>query len=254
MTAPLHSAVYFGTVRHRRRGDVRHDFRVRACFVCLDLDEIDRAFAGRWWWSARRIAPMRFSRRDYLGPPDRPLADAVRDAVFARIGVRPDGAVRLLTTLRCFGFSFNPVSFYWCFDRAERLVAVLAEITNIPWRERHHYVVAATPERRTLHARFAKTFHVSPFQPMEQDYEWTVTPPGERLAVHMQNHQDGRAVFDATLAARRLPWTTGSLLRAAVRHPVMALAVALRIHFEALRLWWKGASFHVHPKKRPSRA
>lgn len=254
MNDVVHSAVYFGAVRHRRRDGVRHAFRVPACFLYLDVDEIERAFAGRWWWSTRRFAPMRFVRSDYFGSPDRPLGDAVRDAVAARIGVRPDGAVRVLTTLRTFGYSFNPVSFYWCFDREERVVAVLAEITNIPWRERHHYVVAAPRDRGALRARFAKAFHVSPFQPMEQDYAWAFSPPGERLAVHMQNAANGRTVFDATFVARRRPWSTGSLLRAAVRHPLAAIAIAARIHVEALRLWWKGAPFHVHPKKRPSRA
>lgn len=252
MSAVRHSALYFGTVRHRRRDAIGHRFRVRTCFVFLDLDEVERAFAGRWWWSARRPAPARFRRGDYFGAPGTPLAEAVRDAVAKRTGVRPDGAVRVLTTLRTFGYSFNPVSIYYCFDAGDRCVAALAEITNTPWRERHHYVLGAQPGRRALRARFPKQFHVSPFQPMAQDYEWVIAPPGDTLAVHMKNLERGRPVFDATLVACRRPWTTWNLLRAAVLHPCAAVAVVLRIYWQAARLWWKGAPFHAHPQRRPS--
>lgn len=252
MTDRLRSSLYFGAVRHRRHDAVGHGFHAPVYLAYIDLDEIDRVFAGRLWWSARRPAPMWFRRRDYFGPPDRPLADAVRDAVEVRIGSRPDGAVRVLTNLRTFGFSFNPVSIYYCFDRDERLVAALAEITNTPWRERHHYVLGARPGHRSLRARFAKAFHVSPFQPMEQEYDWAIAPPGETLAVRMRNLERGREVFGASLVARARPWNTANLLRAALRHPCMALTVLLRIHREAVALWWKGAPFHVHPRKRLS--
>jgi hypothetical protein len=253
--APEHSAVYVGKVRHRRFGAVPHEFSVRLFLCYVDLDEVEACFGRRLLWSARRFAPMWFRRRDYFGPPDVPLADAVRDAVAARTGLRPDGPVRLLTSVRTFGYVFNPVSIYYCFDAAERLVAVLAEITNTPWGERHHYVVAAPPGGRVplLRSRFAKEFHVSPFQPMEQVYSWALTAPGERLAVRMENFAADSRAFDATLAMRRRPWTTRNLLAAVARHPWMTAKVILTIHWQALRLWWKGAVFHVHPSKRGER-
>jgi DUF1365 family protein len=248
--APLHSGIYVGTVRHRRFDAVRHHFTTRLFFAYLDLDELDRVFAGRWWWSARRPAPMWFRRGDYFGPSDVPLADAVRDAVAREIGRRPTGAVRVLTNLRMFGYVFNPVSIYYCFDRDERLAAVLAEITNTPWGERHHYVVAADATRSTLRARFEKRFHVSPFQAMQQHYDWALSAPGERLAVHMQSRAEGDKVFDATLLLQRRPWTTRSLRAAAVRHPWMTAKVILTIHWHAFLLWCKRAPFHAHPSKR----
>lgn len=247
----MRSGLYFGRVRHRRCHGVQHDFEVRLFLAYIDLDEVDRAFAHRWWWSARRPAPMWFRRRDYFGPPEQPLADAVRDAVAARIGVRPSGPVRVLTNLRCLGYAFNPVTVYYCFDTEQRLVAVLAEITNTPWGERHHYVVAAgAAGQRTLRAHFGKQFHVSPFQPMEQDYVWAISAPGERLVVHMENRMHGRKVFDALLLGKRRPWTTGNLLLASCRHPWMAAKVTLMIYWHAFRLWCKRAPFHVHPDKR----
>lgn len=246
----VHSCLYVGEVRHRRFDAVKHAFSSRLYFVMLDLDELDAAFAGRWWWSAKRPAPMRWKRRDYFGDPTRPLADCVRDAVATATGNRPDGPVRVLTNLRSFGFVFNPVTFYWCHDRHGRLAAVLAEITNTPWGERWHYVVRADGGGRPLRASFAKQFHVSPFQPMEQTYDWALNVPGERLAVHMQNRQDATRVFDATLLLRRRPWNTRSLWAAVLRHPWMTAKVIVAIHWHAFRLWCKRAPFHVHPNKR----
>ncbi len=248
----LQTAIYVGAVRHRRFDATAHAFSVRLYFVYLDLAELDRAFAGRWLWSHRRLAPMRFRRRDYFGPPDVPLVDAVKDAVARRIGVRPDGAVRLLTNLRSWGYLFNPVSFYYCFDRSGRLAAVLAEITNTPWGERHHYVLPARPDG-VVEGSFDKAFHVSPFQPMEQRYRWRLTAPGDRLFVHMENQAADRTVFDASLTAARRPWTGRTLAGILLRHPWMTGKVVLSIYWQALRLWWKRATFHPHPAKGPDR-
>ena len=247
--AVRHTALYVGTVRHRRFDAVPHEFALRVWFAYLDLDELEQAFDRRWFWSARRIAPMRFRRRDYFGPPDQPLADAVRDAVQQQLSVRPTGPVRLLTNLRCFGYLFNPVSFYYCFDRDGALAAVLAEITNTPWGERHHYVVDARGGG-TTRAVFEKRFHVSPFQPMEQVYHWALSPPGERLVVHMENRRGEQCVFDATLTAERRPWTGRNLALQLLRRPLMTWRVIAGIYWHALVLWWKRAPFHAHPSKR----
>ena len=244
-----HSGVYFGAVRHRRFDRIGHRFAIRLALVYLDVDEIEPAFRGRWFWSDRRPAPMRFRRSAYFGPKEQPLGDAVRDAVAARIGVRPAGAVRMLTGLRCFGYAFNPVSFYYCFDADERLVAVLAEITNTPWNERHHYVIAADERGRLTH-RFDKQFHISPFQPMEHEYRWRFSAPGQRLAVHMENHDRGGKQFDVQLAMHKKPWRTSTLARAWLRHPWLSLRVIVGIYWHALRLWLRRAPFYVQPRRR----
>ncbi|HXQ21095.1 MAG TPA: DUF1365 domain-containing protein [Candidatus Acidoferrales bacterium] len=246
----MHSALYDGRVSHRRRGPTGNAFRYRMFMVWLDLAELPDVFQGRWLWSTSRPALARFRRADYLGPQDRPLDVAVRDLVAARTGRRPAGAIRMLTHLRYFGCCFNPVTFYYCFDSADHLETLVAEITNTPWGERFQYVlpVAEAAVERGQHVwRFGKRFHVSPFLPMEMDYEWRCTAPDQALGVHMRNSEDGRELFDVTLALRRRPLTPTNLATALLRFPLLTARIVAMIHWQALKLWLKGTPFYVHP-------
>ena len=242
MRASLEPAcVYAGWVRHRRRLPRAHAFRYPLFMVYLDLERLEPAFQGRWLWSASRPALARFAREDHLGDPAAPLADALRDLVQARTGRRPRGPVRLLTHLRYFGYVFNPVSFYYCFDEAgEKVETVVAEVNNTPWGERHCYVL---PYARAM--RSDKAMHVSPFMPMDLTYDWHFRAPGERLAVHMALRRDGEKLFDAALSLKREPLGNGIL----ARYPLMTAKVVAAIHWQALRLLLKRVPVHTHPAK-----
>ena len=265
----MHSCIYDGHVHHQRYGPVEHGFRYVLYLMYLDLDELDSVFRHRWLWSARRPAMARFRREDHLGDPAQPLDESVRQLVFAEAGFRPSGPIRLLTHLRYFGYVINPVSFYFCFDNADSQVeAVVAEVNNTPWGERHCYVIDAREAgctnglrdntesasnlcvgQRTIRAEHEKQLHVSPFLPMKMKYRWRISEPADQLNVHVTNYRDNGRQFDATLALRRSPVTTVQLARVLMRYPFMTSRVVAGIYWQAMRLWFKGVAFHTHPQR-----
>jgi DUF1365 family protein len=220
----------------------------------LDLGELPSLFDRFWLWSSRAPNLAWFRRADHLGDPQQPLADSVRDLVEQRTGRRPCGPVRLLTHLRYFGHGFNPVSFYYCFDPAgEQVEHIVAEVNNTPWGEQHCYLLNAGPlqrDRRVQRFELNKAFHVSPFMGMDMHYQWRFARPDERLFVHLENHQDGGKLFDATLFLERRTISSASLAGALLRHPFMTLNVVGAIYWQALRLWLKKIPFHPHPGKK----
>lgn len=248
----MNSGLYTGSVQHRRFRPAPHRFRFRLFMMYLDLDELPEALDGHWLWSARRAAAARFVRADYHGDPTVPLAAAVRRTVEERTGRRPEGPIRLLTHLRYYGYCFNPVSFYYCFDaQGGHVDAILAEITNTPWGERHSYVLPRTPRMDgVMRFRFAKDFHVSPFMPMDHRYDWRFSPPGRRLAVHMANYDAHGMIFDATMSLRRRELEGRTLARALLAYPWMTAGVITAIHWNALKLWLKGNPVYTHPERR----
>jgi hypothetical protein len=245
--AARESAVYAGTLSHARLGQRAHGFSYDVWLLYLDLAELPALLAGPGPLREGRFGLLSFRRGDYLGGAA-DLAAAARDRAEAILGIRPAGPVRLLTTVRSLGFAFNPVSFYYCFGEDGRtLQAVVAEVSNTPWNERHVY--AARAGAAGVEAELAKRFHVSPFFGMEQRYRWRLDVPGERLSVEMRNEEGGHEVFRARLALRRRPWSAATLWRAALGQPLMSWKVHAAIYWQALRLWLKGVPFHAHPGK-----
>jgi len=232
---------------------VGHEFSYRMFMLYLDLGELPQVFERRWLWSARRPALAQFRREDHFGDPAVPLADSVRDLVANETGRRPGGPIRLLTHLRYFGHVFNPVSFYYCFDKHDsRVETIVAEVTNTPWGERHCYVLPQSMNAgKNGHGRYfpEKVMHVSPFMEMDIDYDWRFNAPGDALTVHMENAREGKKIFDATLVLEREEINGMSLSRALAAYPLMAVKVVAAIHWQALKLWLKGAPVHDHPDK-----
>jgi uncharacterized protein len=246
----MNSRIYKGWVEHRRTAPRENRFRYRLFMLYLDLAELPTLFDGTPFWSARKPALAWFRRSDYLGPAHLPLAEAVRRLVAQNTGRRPEGPIRLLTHLRYFGYSMNPVSFYYCFDAAgDTLKTIVAEVTNTPWGERHHYVLSVdAAHQRLKRFEFDKDFHVSPFMPMDMRYHWSFNEPGGRLFVNMQNCRGGQRVFDATLALCSSPLNRGSLLRVLASFPFMTFKVLAGIYTQALRLYLKRTPIFAHPR------
>jgi DUF1365 family protein len=250
----LASGIYTGEVRHRRSLPVENSFRYSLYMMYLDLGELDHVFSGRWLWSTERFNLAWLRRRDHLGDPSLSLDEAVRRLVEERSGARPRGPIRVLTQLRYYGYCFNPVSFYYCFDEDDRHVdTLLAEVHNTPWNEEYCYVLDERSNEGTRgekRFRFPKEFHVSPFMDMNVSYDWHFTEPSESLEVRMIDYRNDEKLFEAHLQMKREETSGGNLARMLVTYPFMTGKIIGAIYWQALRLRLKGAPFYVHPKKR----
>ncbi|WP_232465285.1 DUF1365 domain-containing protein [Oleiphilus messinensis] len=285
----LSSAVYSGWVRHRRFVPVSHEFEYPIFMLYLNLDELTSVFNQKWFCSLEHFNLVSFRRRDYLaGSVDLPQspgaktdpASDLKQAVIHRVTeaaqaqglIPPDiHTVCLLTHVRYLNVIFNPVSFYYCFDVSGNLVAIVAEITNTPWGERHAYVLLVGQSSERMQYRLAgqakhrfsfdKNFHVSPFNPMNMRYFWTFASPQDTVLVHMDNcmHEavDGTVDqpvpaayplkhFDATLRLERKNFQQ-HFAKTLIRSPLMTVKVVSGIYWQALRLWLKRAPFYDHP-------
>ncbi|HEY6893422.1 MAG TPA: DUF1365 domain-containing protein [Rhodanobacteraceae bacterium] len=245
------SAIYEGDVVHRRHTPRAHAFRYRMAQLYVDLDEVDAILARRWLWSRERRNLAEFRRADFIEPHALSIADAVRARIAEATGEHATGPIRLLAHWRYGGYIFNPVAFYYVFaPDGETLTHVVAEITNTPWRERHAYVLAvdrAERAGRVWRWSFDKTFHVSPFLPLDCRYAWTFGAPGDDLLVHMDVERDNGKAFDATLNLKRRPLTSAALARVLWRYPLMTAQVSAAIYWQALKLWLRGTPVFAHP-------
>ena len=243
----LRSAVYGGRVVHHRRTPVDHRFSYRIAMVLLDLAEIDAFCRLHPLWGNERSNAVSFRRRDFLGDPEVPLDVAVRDLVEERTGDRPTGPVAMLTQLRTWGWLFNPITTYYCFDPTGSVVdTTVVEVTNTPWHERTAYVLEGTGTHRV-----AKGMHVSPFLPMDLTHRFTIGEPGDRLTLAVDDLRGDELVFSASMALTRMPPGRRSLGRLLWEYPFMTARVSLGIYRQAAALRRKGVPFHRHPERIP---
>jgi DUF1365 family protein len=245
MTDETPLALYVGETTHCRFEPRRHSFRYRLFQILVDVDRLGDAFAGLTLLRQGRTGLFSFAARDHGardGAPLRPwvvakLTEAEIPATAARI--------RLLCFPRVLGFVFNPISIFFVEDAEGRLEAVIYEVNNT-FGQTHAYVVPAAGhaiERQEAD----KVFYVSPFYRVEGGYRFRVTPPGEAFSLAIEKHTAGQADFTATLDLKRRAISNFRLALLFLGMPLMTLGVVFAIHWQALRLWLKGAPFGARP-------
>ena len=157
----------------------------------------------------------------------------------------------MLTHLRTFGHYFNPVTFYYCFDQSGgQLEAIMAEVTNTPWRERHCYTVENQEDTGKIRQKLGKSFHVSPYMDMNVGYDWSFNNPDTNIQVKMSSYTNNRRIFRAALSLQRKSITPAILNLLLVSYPLMTVRIIAAIYWQALMLKLKGAPFYLHPRKR----
>lgn len=251
----VESCLYFGEVMHRRLEPMYHRFRYRVFSLYLDLDELPQLALRLRLFSYNRWNVFSFFDRDH-GPlkshGDRPIREWV-DAYLEAAGIDcRGGKVTLLCFPRVLGYVFNPMSVYFCRGAGGDLKAILYEVSNT-FGHRHSYLLPSDGEAAhhnasaEINQSCEKRLYVSPFMGMAARYRFRVRVPNERLTMLIRQENEAGRQLIATHTGRRVPLTDTRLLGAFVRYPLMTLKVIAAIHWEALKLWRKGARLVTRP-------
>lgn len=229
----VRSALFEGDTWHARKTPVANDFRYRVYTWLIDLDEIDQLDRDLRLLSVNRRGVCSLRDEDHvIAPNKRAALDWLNDN-----GVDlTDGRIQLQTSPRVFGYTFNPISLWWCWDASDELRCVIAEVHNT-YGGRHAYLLEPDQGGRV---ETTKEFYVSPFYEVNGKYTMRFSPPGHSFKVHIGYDQDDKRVFDATWSGTRRPTTDRSVAKMLLKYPLVTLKVMALIHLQGIKLWFRG--------------
>lgn len=244
------SGIYWGNVRHRRFGDITHEFSYQLYMMGLDLDELPQTTARSALFGTQWYNPIRFVESDYLAEKKensinnepKSLKQRIASKVQQLGGVWSESnRVTMLAQCRCLGIYFSPINCFFCYDETGECRYMLAEVSNTPWRQRHYYLIDMQQELKVK-----KEFHVSPFMDLNMTYFWKIKPPAKRTLVHIESRRSDK-IFDATLALTKQSVTKKNIRRTVFKIPAMTIKVVMGIYYQALKLFLKKVPFVAHP-------
>lgn len=243
------ASLYRADVMHARLKPFSHRFNYKVFNLLIDIADLDSASRQSALFSVNRFNLLSFHEKDHAGKEGGPLKTYI-DHLLAEAGLdQPASRILLLCYPRMLGFVFNPLSVYFCYDTNQNLTACIYEVRNT-FGQRHTYVALVKDGELSdagLRQTRAKLFHVSPFVGMDARYQFRVLPPAQTVRVRILETENGEPVLSATIIGTRKPLTTASVLTESVLAPFMTLKVVAGIHYEALKLWLKGARYHSIP-------
>lgn len=245
MTAAVHHVE--GQTWHGRKGAVSNAFRYSIDYVMLDA-EAEAPVAPRLF-RRNRHGVCTLHDTDHGGAPGQGRGAPWVREVLREYQLPQPARILLLAQPRFWNHVFNPVSFWICEDEGGAIRTILAEVTNT-FGERHTYL-CHHPDNRPIGASdrltAKKIFYVSPFQPIEGGYEFRFDIRDDRIGIWIDYSEGRDGGLIATLTGKRAPITNRSILRAVLRRPMGSRRVQALIHWQALKLWWKGAVYRVRP-------
>ncbi|WP_084081754.1 DUF1365 domain-containing protein [Alteromonas marina] len=242
----MESAIYKGKVYHQRFKPTQHkfDYDIYLFWLKLESDELNALSDTLTYFSAHSKARVRFKREDYLGDPSISLKQAVLERMTELNGGKTlNGDVFMLGQLRMWGLYFSPVNFYYLRNVEGKYTHMLAEVSNTPWNERHHYLVNLDTQADT-----PKAFHVSPFNPMDMTYKWSISQPSSRLSLAMDCVREDKE-FSAGINLTKFTLDNANLSAALKRIPSMTIKTVAGIYWHALKLLLKRTPLYTHPEK-----
>eukprot|EP01041_Mallomonas_annulata_P004029 gene4029-8020_t len=261
------SSLYFGYVKHSRlKGGSTHSMRYPLFLACIDIEEVNKVGWKLWPIFSLNTGWLSFSSLDanqhMKGWRENDTLDTrVRSYVQNKTSNKyyPMGSIKLVTHLTYFGYCFNPVSFYYIFNNSEQndVDSIVVEVSNTPWIEQHIYVINENVDgvefqknkEGVVTATWNKEFHVSPFMEMDYIYNFKFSLPKEKISVNSKllKKQTNELWFTANFELQQLPLTPLSLLYMLIAYPLHTRIIQIWIHYEAIKLWWKGIPLFAHP-------
>ncbi|MEO1475286.1 MAG: DUF1365 domain-containing protein [Pseudomonadota bacterium] len=243
--------LYLGQTRHSRFKPFEQSFAYKLFLIDLDIDRLDEAGGLCRLFSVEKPNLFSFRRKDHgdrTGSGLRPWAEAK----FAEAGVDlSGGSVRLVTLPRHAFYKFSPISLWYGYGQGGDLRGIIYEVNNT-FGDTHSYVARANDGLMRHTAE--KHLHVSPFFDVSGAYRFTARPPGKHLDLVVDNIDAGERIHMANIKAQLQPASDGALLKAAVTRPFSSHGVTAGIHWEALKIWLKGAGYRSRPAPHPAAA
>ncbi len=239
----IESGIYHGIVHHQRFVPKIHRFQYRIYLYWLKLNELPKLNEQVRGFSTEQkgFSAVKFLRPDFLGDPSLPIEDAVLQRMSELHGSPLTGDVFFLGQIRTFGWYFSPVNFYYLRNELGDFTHMLAEVSNTPWNKRHHYLVDLNKQENN-----DKAFHVSPFNPMDMQYQWRIQQPASKLNLHLACIKDTKH-FEAALDMNLQPLNTKTLRSALLSIPSMTIKTVAGIYWQALKLFFKRVPIYMHP-------
>lgn len=249
---PVSLKLFQGTVSHARFSPKKLFFRYDIRQIWINIGQLDEIDQISRWWSNDKPNLVQFSRQNYL-PSDKSLYDEVCSTIKRQTGNDFSGEAYLLANLSYWGHCFNPVVFFCCYED-NRLAYLIAEVHNTPWNERFCYVHHTAKHNADHHgthvAEFEKSFHVSPFMPMNLKYQWRYKIDHESFNITMKLSQEEKIIFNATMCLKGTQLTQNQANLLPFRYPLACITILAAIYWQAFRLWWKKVPIYPHPKSQ----
>ncbi|WP_421593083.1 DUF1365 domain-containing protein [Shinella sp. M27] len=245
--------LYAGKVMHQRLNPFGHRFIYTVFSLLVDIDRLDDLASGSRLLSVNRPGILSFRESDHVEEKGETLR-RFADRLLSHAGLdKPAARVLLLAYPRMFGYVFNPLATYFAYDAEDHLIAIIYAVRNT-FGERHSYVAPILSGEESpagIRQTRTKIFHVSPFMEMGLRYHFRILPPGRTVRVRIHETAGREPLLAATFNADAAPLTDRNLARYLLKFPFMTLKVMGGIHWEAFKLWLKGARFHKSPPPPP---
>lgn len=241
------SKIFEGKVYHKRFKPKVHELNYKVCSFLFDLDELDQLDQDLKLFAYNRFNIFSFWDKDHGTGDGKPLRPYVEDLLIKGNINTKGGPIRLLCYPRLFGYVFNPLSVYYCYDTDEKLQAIIYEVSNT-FGQRHSYVIATDPcDGNVITQKCRKGFYVSPFMEMDAEYAFKMLPPKDKISVAITQSDAAGLLLKADFNGCECALTDQSLARMLVRYPLMTVKIIAGIHWEALKLWRKGIKLVNRP-------